>query len=659
MIFPFLPVLADTGRLDLREVVMTRQHSASRPRRVQHDDLNQLKRQAKDLLKLFRAGDAEAVAEVERLYRDANRSTFALHEAQLVVARRHGFESWAKLKHSVDRATVAKLAEAAKAGDVVRLRALLKSRPELVNMDLAETNEHRAIHYAVMHRQPEAVRVLMGAGADARKGIYPHRAATGALTLATERGFDEIVAIIEAEERHRREAMSCPNSTVSPVQDELNDAIRRRDDAEAIALLDSDPTLIKACDRDGGTPLHVAAGALNAKLVAWLAERGANVSKADLKGLLPMDRAVLAGDGARVDAVRTVVERLRGRGAALTARAAVALGDVDAVKAQSREATGTARGGIDWVRGGLLSIAVKYDQKAMIEALLDLGLDVNERTRVEGLEEEVISSGMPLWHAASTGKHDIAQVLLRRGADPNAQVYASGTPVYRAYGRRDERMIRLLEAHGGVADAPTAGLFRDVEMARRILAGEVRLDPSRETHAGQTLAEQLLWGAACGGSPQIVEMSLTQIDWPRDDQRWFHMLEQPLRSWSDGVPRPGRVDYLECFRLILSRANANVTGSFGRSLLHATIGSNAPKSLAERVAFARVLLDAGARLDVRDEIIRSTPLGWACRWGHLEMVRLLLKRGAAPVEPGAEAWTQPLAWARRMGHAEIVALLSN
>src|SRR5690242_21535273 len=41
-------------------------------------------------------------------------------------------------------------------------------------------------------------------GADARKGIHPHRDATSAFTLARERGYDEIAAIIDEEEQDRK-----------------------------------------------------------------------------------------------------------------------------------------------------------------------------------------------------------------------------------------------------------------------------------------------------------------------------------------------------------------------------------------------------------------------------------------------------------------------
>jgi hypothetical protein len=222
-------------------------------------------------------------------------------------------------------------------------------------------------------------------------------------------------------------------------------------------------------------------------------------------------------------------------------------------------------------------------------------------------------------------------------------------------------------------------------LARKLLEGElhhpVRLKPNggsgrriaRPTTAaylldgvgGETLAEQLLWGAACGGDPEIVRMALERVDWPRDDPRWFNMLEQPLRIWSHGSGSRewDRSTYLTCFRLLLERCDPNIIGRnqeqapLGMTILHSVAGSRAHVTPEERMAFATMLLDAGARLDIRDRLLLSTPLAWACRWGRAELVKLLLDRGADPIEADAEAWATPMAWARKMGHIEIVETL--
>ena len=62
----------------------------------------------------------------ERHYRGADPATFALHDAQLVLARAYGFDSWPKLKAHVDGVTVARLADAVRAGDVAGSDAMLK-----------------------------------------------------------------------------------------------------------------------------------------------------------------------------------------------------------------------------------------------------------------------------------------------------------------------------------------------------------------------------------------------------------------------------------------------------------------------------------------------------------------------------------------------------
>src|ERR1700723_1555638 len=233
--------------------------SASLRRLPEQPNLEQLRKQAKELLQEFRAGVPSATAEVSQFERNPDSNRFALSDAQRVIARAYGFASWPRLKAFVDGANIARFAEAVQAGDLAQVRILLATPPELVATDRSENDEHRGLHYAVLRRDAAMVRLLMEAGADARKGIWPHRDATSALALARDRELSEIVAIIEEEERLRREEMSCPNATVTPMQDEISGAILHGDTAMAKRLLEEDRSLIQACDRSGATPLHIAA----------------------------------------------------------------------------------------------------------------------------------------------------------------------------------------------------------------------------------------------------------------------------------------------------------------------------------------------------------------------------------------------------------------
>jgi ankyrin repeat protein len=98
---------------------------------------------------------------------------------------------------------------------------------------------------------------------------------------------------------------------------------------------------------------------------------------------------------------------------------------------------------------------------------------------------------------------------------------------------------------------------------------------------------------------------------------------------------------------------------FGQTALHFAAAWHGDISDAERARFAAMLLDYGARLDVRDEMLQSTPLGWACRWGRGDMAALLIARGAPIVEPDAEPWATPMAWAKKMNHRHILAMLAR
>jgi ankyrin repeat protein len=604
--------------------------------------LEQLRNQAKDLLQAYRAGEPAAVAEVQRFERHPDPLQFALNGAQRVLARAYGYESWPKLKAFVDGVNVARLADAVKNSDMAQVRFLLQARPELIGMDMSAGDEHRALHYAVLRRDAGMVRLLMEAGADARKGIFPHRDATTAFALARDREYHEIVTVIEEEERRRREEMSCPNATVSPVQDQINAAISQGDRATAIRLLSADKSLIHACDRKGRTPLHTAAQEGDEALVAWLLDRRADPRKEDINGLTPLDRAALAADR-RNDGAQSfpvVAKRLLNAGAAVTIRAAVALGDAARVhELIERDASLLRQVGRN---GGLLTLAVKHGHLEIARLLLDLGADVDERVMLEELEEPTLSWGMPLWYAALAGQRDLAELLLDRGADPNANVYASGWPLRNAWDYEDVK--RLLLERGAKRQPYMVAEAHDVVEARRLLDA----DASEET------ARELVWSAADHGCPAIVELALPRLTAALDDPSWNWILIQPVRGADSG----NNEGFFGCMAVLLRHGIDPNVARFGQTVLHFTAARHSGLNGADRARFASMLFDAGARLDIRDELLKSTPLGWACRWGRRELVEVLIARGAPVDEPDTEPWARPKAWAEKMKHADVLAVLA-
>jgi ankyrin repeat protein len=134
---------------------------------------------------------------------------------------------------------------------------------------------------------------------------------------------------------------------------------------------------------------------------------------------------------------------------------------------------------------------------------------------------------------------------------------------------------------------------------------------------------------------------------PRDDPWWNYVL---LHS---GVP--------DKLKLILDHGvDPTVRGGEGYTFLHHLAWAHDQVSDKERLfILATMLLDAGALLTIRDSLLKSTPLGWACRRGRIELVRLYLERGVDAVESDAERWATPLAWATKRGHHEIVELLRS
>ena len=72
--------------------------------------LEQYKKQAKDLLKACKAGDPETVQQVQKHHPHPNKLSgsgalkpkLTLADAQITIAREHGFESWPKFAKHIE-----------------------------------------------------------------------------------------------------------------------------------------------------------------------------------------------------------------------------------------------------------------------------------------------------------------------------------------------------------------------------------------------------------------------------------------------------------------------------------------------------------------------------------------------------------------------------
>lgn len=126
-------------------------------------DLEQLKRQAKELLRDLHSGDASAAAELREWHPDLIDPPAAkLSDAQLVLARSYETTSWPRLVQSVE------LADAIWRDDVDAVRALVTSNPRLLHEHVLirkDSNWGRPMTYAANLGRDEIIRMLHKLGA--------------------------------------------------------------------------------------------------------------------------------------------------------------------------------------------------------------------------------------------------------------------------------------------------------------------------------------------------------------------------------------------------------------------------------------------------------------------------------------------------------------
>jgi ankyrin repeat protein len=584
-----------------------------------HPDLDQLKRQAKEFLDAVRTGDPQAISEAAARYPGADPRKFALHDAQLVLARAHGFQSWPRLKAYVNGGMIQPpelesdsgrdiwdTITAAAAGDTLTLQRLMERDPGLSRAEYFYTP---VIHFAVREGHLEAVRILLDAGA--ANGEWN---GDSLIQIARERGFDEIARLLLNENSKRGRPVVLAEDHPIHLAAERDDVQRVRD------LLEEDATVLNRRDPVGRTPLHRAAKRSAHEVIALLLDRGADRDATDSAGAQPIDLAVWSRN------FQTARLLLAG-GCTYDLTIAAALGDRDRVTALLDQDPTCIRA----VRPNgkrALSAAIVFGHREIARLLLDRGADPT-------WPESDAPHGASLHAAARAGDRELVELLLAHGADPNSHVESAGNAVYAA---KTPELRALLIARGGTLDPyDLVWLNEDDEVIRRVTE-----DPGS--------AE-----LGCGGV-------FTAVCTRGKRDLLLRLLDAGIR-----VPpvvtgcHSYLIENIEMLRILLaSGMNPDLPNWQRRTFLHDLCsGIKRGQTEPDAIERARILLDAGASITARDEEYRSTPLAWAARTNMPQMVEFLLARGA-PVNPPDDddaPWATPLAWAERRGHAEIAEIL--
>jgi ankyrin repeat protein len=416
-------------------------------------------------------------------------------------------------------------------------------------------------------------------------------------------------------------------------------AIRERDLTKMRGLLEATPELLQAGDASGNQPIHWAVMTRQPDLIDELLARGADINARRPDGARPIQ--LTNGDygfrGWRDVAQdwpitpAQVLEQLRGRGAYVDICTACHIGDLERVRDLLDEDPTLAKRVSEYVTyylgsGAPLKNAAAAGHLEIVKLLLERGADPNQP------EEGIAPHGHALYKAAANGHYEIARLLLEHGAYSNPEVESSADALSRAISNSDRRMIDLLCSYGAARGVHLLGYYGDIQTAAAVFAANPALadDPDALTNA------------AGEGQEAFVRLLLRyQPDLPK---------RMTFPAWSVGA-KTRELNAL----LFRHGMNPSQPDWLRITPLH----HFARKGDVEKAA---IFIENGADLHARDEDISSTPLGWAAKFGKIEMVELLLKSGAKPNLPDDSPdllWATPLAWATRRGHGEIVELLKQ
>jgi ankyrin repeat protein len=317
--------------------------------------LDDYRRHAEALFDELKSGDESAQWRVkwdhprfrDKSVGDVKAAVLELADAQLIVAREHGFDTWAELAEfaaSIARGGSAErfetAVEAVVSGDVAKLRAMLRETPELARARSTRRHHATLLHYVAANgvegeRQKtpayavDVARVLLEAGSevDALADMYENRCTTMSMLVSSghpaEAGLQVALAetLLEFGAALEGPGSKWQSSVMTALAFGYLDTARmlasrgaRIDDIAAAAglgrLEDARRLLPTADGKSRHAALALAAQHGHAEIVRLLLDAGEDPNRYNLEGFhahsMPLHQAVWSK---HIEVVRLLVER--------------------------------------------------------------------------------------------------------------------------------------------------------------------------------------------------------------------------------------------------------------------------------------------------------------------------------------------------------------
>ncbi len=407
-------------------------------------DIRQLRTQAKELLRSIQTG--------EIIVDEFNSSDIKLAHAQLLIARKYGFESWTKLVLEIETPLLLeRFKHAVEQGDSFALEDLLKSKAVLrrkINDPMFSFGTQAIIQASTQSRAKELIPVLIRYGAN--PNIRSDWWAGGFSALDLAKG--DVVDLLLTSGANLDIWSAASHGQIDVVNQ----------------LLDKDPTLVNAPGGDGETPLHFAS---TPEIALLLIELGANLEQRDVdhEGT-PAQHHVLQPE---------ILKVLLDHGAKPDIFTAIALGDAALVRkilSEDSESANAEIGSPPFVtqksNGGHiytyllgphktpLQFAAHIGNREILNELLSSNPpskrliaaawleDENDVRNIlrqyPNLTQEMGSDARSITDAAQAGKTETVRILLEAGIDPETPGLDSGTALHTACWFGYKEIVKLL-----------------------------------------------------------------------------------------------------------------------------------------------------------------------------------------------------------------------